>query len=101
MNIFDLGGFISLIALVISVVIGTIIFKLLHKGFHIVHLGFGAVIGMWCGCCIIGAFIVNVFSGILFWSLSAIWILIRIGLLITILGGLVRFIFIKVNGNRE
>ena len=58
MNIFDAGGLTSIIAVIVTLIIGTGIFILLHKIFDIIHLGFGAMITMWVGCCIVGAFIV-------------------------------------------
>lgn len=101
MNVFDVGGFISFMALVGSIIIGTAIFVGLHKMFDIVHFGFGAIIGMWCGCCLVAAFIVNIFSGIIGWTLSALWILVKIALVIVVVSSAVKFIYNKIAGKKK
>lgn len=45
MNVFDVGGIVSLIATIISAIIGTALFKLLNELFEIAYLGgFKAII---------------------------------------------------------
>ncbi|WP_238882325.1 hypothetical protein [Clostridium sp. YIM B02551] len=99
MNIFDVGGLTTFVAVVATIVGGTIIFMLLHKVFDIVHFGFGAMASMWFICCIIAAFIVNLFGGIVGGLFSIIWFLIKIGVLIAIIGYIIRFIYTKIKGS--
>ncbi|WP_373897748.1 hypothetical protein ACER0A_011120 [Haloimpatiens sp. FM7315] len=101
MNVFDVGGLISFMALVGSIIIGTAIFVGLHKIFDIVHFGFGAIIGMWCVCCLVAAFIVNMLSGIIGWALSTVWLLVKIALVIVVVGSIVKFIYNKISRNKE
>ena len=86
MNIFDAGGLTNVIAVIVTLIIGTGIFILLHKIFEIVHLGFGAMIIMWIGCCIGGAFLVNFLGGLVVGVFSVIWFLIRLALMIGVIG---------------
>lgn len=97
MNIFDAGGLVSFVALVMSVIIGIGIYILLNSMFEIVHFGFGAVISFFLGCVVAGAFIVNWFSGLILGFFSVLWFLIRVGLFI---GGIV-FIYLKFKSNKN
>lgn len=100
MNVFDVGGLISFMAIVGAAIIGTAIFIGLHKMFDIIHFGFGAIV-MWFGCFVVGAFIINIFSGVIGWALSTIWLLIKIGLVIGVVGTGATFIYNKVVGNKK
>lgn len=101
MNVFDAGGLTTFIAVVATIIGGTVIFMLLHKLFDIVHFGFGAMASMWFGCCIVAAFIVNILGGIFGGLFSIIWFLIKVGAIIAILGAIGKFIYNKLNGKKE
>ena len=98
MNIFDAGGLTSVIAVIVTL-IG--IFILLHKFFEIVHLGFGAMITMWFGCCIVGAFIVNFLGGLVGGVFSVLWFLIRLALMIGVIGYIGYYLYNKFKGSKE
>lgn len=101
MNIFDAGGLTTFIAVVATIIGGTVIFMLLHKIFNIVHFGFGAMASMWFICCIVAAFIVNFLGGIVGGIFSVIWFLIKVGAIITIIGAIGKFIYNKLNSKKE
>ena len=101
MNIFDAGGLTTFIAVIITLVVGTGIFILLHKIFDIVHFGFGAMITMWVVCCIVGAFIVNLLGGLVGGIFTVIWSLIKVIVGIVVLGAGGMFIYNKVSGNKQ
>ena len=82
MNIFDAGGITTAIAVIATIIIGTGIFALINTIFEIWYLGFGAMIGEWLVCCVISAFIVNWFSGIILGFFSVLWFLIKVGAVI-------------------
>jgi len=98
MNIFDVGGLTTFVAVVATIIGGTVIFMLLHKTFDIVHFGFGAMASMWFMCCIVAAFIVNLLGGIVGGVFSVLWLLIKIGIIIAIIGSIVKYIYDKVKG---
>jgi hypothetical protein len=100
-NIFDAGGLTTFIAVVATIIGGTVIFMLLHKIFNIVHFGFGAMASMWFVCCIVAAFIVNFLGGIVGGLFSVIWFLIKVGAIIAIIGSIGKFIYNKLNGKKE
>ncbi|MGM9979390.1 MAG: hypothetical protein ACI33J_11375 [Clostridium sp.] len=96
MNVFDVGGIVSLIATIISAIIGTALFKLLNKLFEIAYLGgFKAVIAEWFSCFFVGAFIVNLAFGLISGVVSVLWFLIKIALIIAVVGGAGYFIYTK------
>lgn len=66
MNIFDVGGIVSTIALIFTLLIGTGIFIGINTIFECWYFGWRALIGEWLGCVIVAAFIVNFLSGIVF-----------------------------------
>lgn len=101
MNIFDAGGLISFIGVLGSAIIGTAIFIGVHKIFDIVHFGFGAMAGMWGSCFLIAAFIINIFSGMIWWALSIVWLLVKIGVVIGVVGLGVKFTYNKIAENKE
>lgn len=101
MNIFDIGGVTTFMAVVATIIGGTAIFILLHKIFDIVHFGFGAMASMWFGCCIVVAFAVNFLGGIVGGLFSAVWFLIKIGAIIAIVSVIGRFIYSKLNTRKE
>lgn len=101
MNIFDIGGLTTFIAVVATIIGGTIIFILLHKIFDIVHFGFGAMASMWFVCCIVTAFIINLLGGLFGGIFSIIWFLIRLALLVIIIGSIGTYIYGKVKGEKE
>lgn len=101
MNIFDAGGLTTFIAVVATIIGGTVIFMLLHKIFNIIHFGFGAMASMWFVCCIVVAFIVNFLGGILGGLFAGIWFLIKVGAIIAIIGAIGKFIYNKLNGKKE
>lgn len=94
MNIFDVGGLVTFTAVIITIILGTGIFMGLHKVFDIVHLGFGGMIGMWFGCCIVAAVIVNFLGGLVGGIFSIIWILLKVALIIFLIGFVGRYIYI-------
>lgn len=84
MNIFDVGGITTAIAVIATIIIGTGIFALINKIFDVWYLGgISGMIGEWFGCCIVSAFIVNWFSGIILGFFSVLWFLIKVGAVIT------------------
>jgi hypothetical protein len=99
MNIFDVGGLTTFIAVVATIIVGTVIFLLLHKIFDVVHFGFGAMASMWFTCCIVAAFVVNFLGGIVGGLFSVIWFLIKVGAIIAIIGGIGKFIYSKIKGS--
>ena len=101
MNIFDAGGLTTLIAVIATIIIGTGIFILLHKIFDIIHFGFGAVVSMWFGCCVAGAFIVNLLGGLVGGVFSVLWFLIKLALVIGIIGSLGYYLYNKFKGEKE
>lgn len=101
MNIFDAGGLTTFIAVIITLVVGTGLFILLHKIFDIVHFGFGAMITMWVVWCIVGAFIVNHLGGLVGGIFIVIWSLIKVIVGIVVLGAGGMFIYNKVSGNKQ
>lgn len=98
MNIFDAGGMTTFIAVVATLIGGTGIFILLHKVFDIVHFGFGAMVTFWFFCCVVAAFIVNIFGGLVGGIFTVIWLLIRVGIIIAIIGSIGKWIYNKVKG---
>lgn len=98
MNVFDIGGITTFIAVVATIIGGTAIFMLLHKMFDIVHFGFGAMVTFWFFCCIVTAFIVNLFGGLVGGIFTVIWFLIRVGIIIAIIGSIGKWIYNKVKG---
>lgn len=101
MNIFDAGGLISFVAVVMSVIVGVGIYILLHNIFEITHLGFGAVISFFFGCVIAGAFIVNILASLLGGFISVVWGLVKIIAIIAIIGYGVMFIYNKISGKKH
>lgn len=101
MNIFDAGGLTSVIAVIVTLIVGTGIFILIHKIFDIIHFGFGAMITMWVVCCIVGAFIVNFLGGLVGGVFSVLWFLIRLALIIGVIGYIVYYLYNKFKGNKE
>lgn len=98
MNIFDVGGLTTFVTVVATIIGGTVIFMLLHKIIDIVHLGFGAMASMWFICCIVAAFIVNLLGGICGGVFSVLWFLIKIGIIISIIGSIGKYIYDKIKG---
>ncbi|WP_238881772.1 hypothetical protein [Clostridium sp. YIM B02551] len=96
MNIFDVGGMTTFIAVVATIIGGTAIFILLHKVFDIVHFGFAAMVGFWFFCCVAAAFIVNLLGGIVGVIFSVIWFLIKVGIIIATVGWIGKFIYNKI-----
>ncbi|WP_326512192.1 hypothetical protein [Clostridium intestinale] len=101
MNIFDVGGLTTFIAVVATILGGTVIFMLLHKIFDIIHFGFGAMASMWFVCCIVAAFIVNFLGGIVGGIFSVIWFLIKVGAIIAIIVTIGKFIYGNLNSKKE
>lgn len=101
MNIFDVGGLTTFIAVVATIIGGTVIFMLLHKIFDIVHFGFGAMATMWFFCCVVTAFIVNFLGGIVGGLFSIIWFLIKVGAIFAIIGAIGNFIYTKIKGSNS
>lgn len=97
MNVFDVGGITTGIAVIATIIIGTGIFALINTIFEIWYLGFGAMVGEWVVCCVVGAFIVNWLSGIILGLFSILWFLIRLGALIA---GIV-FIYQKIKSKKS
>ena len=100
MNIFDAGGLVAFIAIVASLVLGTGIYMGLRKMFHIVYHGFGAVIGMWFGCFLAAAFIINLAAGLIVGVVSVVWFLIKLGIVLALIGSAGMFIYKKVAGSK-
>lgn len=100
MNVFDVGGIVTVVAVVMSFIVGIGIFILLNNWFEIVHWGFGGVVSFFFGCVVAGAFIVNIFAGLLGGFISVVWGLIKIVAVIAILGSGVMFIYNKVSGKK-
>ncbi|WP_411169267.1 hypothetical protein ACH36K_01470 [Clostridium sp. MB05] len=98
MNIFDVGGLTTFIAVIITLIIGTVIFIALHKIFDIIHFGLGAIITMWVVCCIVGAFIVNFLGGLVGGFFTVICVLIKLIAGLAILGAGGMFIYNKLSG---
>ncbi|MFQ7000022.1 MAG: hypothetical protein ACLRRH_01520 [Clostridium sp.] len=101
MNVFDVGGIISFIAVVISAIIGTGLFILLNKLFEIAYFGFKAMIAEWFTCFFIGAFLVNLAFGLISGVVSVLWFLIKIALVIALVGGAGFFIYSKVKERKD
>lgn len=97
MNVFDVGGLVTAIAVIGSAIIGTAIFVGLHKIFNIIHFGFGAMISMWFVCCVVAAFIINIFSGVIGWILSLIWLLLKIALIIGVISLVIKLLHDKIS----
>jgi hypothetical protein len=85
MNIFDMGGIVAFIALVVSIIGGTGLFLFINTIFEIRYFGFGAMAGEWFVCVIICAFIINFLGGIFVGFLSVVWFIAKIALLIAVL----------------
>lgn len=101
MNIFDVGGLVSFVAVVLSVIVGVGIYMLLNSMFEITHLGFGAVISFFFGCVVAGAFIVNILAGLLGGFISVVWGLAKIIVTIAIIGYGIMFIYNKISGRNQ
>ncbi len=102
MNVFYVGGIVSLIATIISAIIGTALFKLLNELFEIAYLGgFKAIIAEWFSCFFVGAFIVNLVFGLISGVVSVLWFLIKIALIIAVVGGVGYFIYTKVKERKN
>lgn len=101
MNVFDAGGLVTFVAVVMSFIVGVGIYILLNSIFEITHWGIGGVVSFFFGCFIAGAFIVNFFAGLLGGFLSVVWVLIKIIAVIAILGSGVMFIYNKVSGKKQ
>ena len=100
MNIFDAGGLTTAVAVIITVILGTAIFVLLHEIFDIIHFGFGAMISMWGGCCVVAAVIVNFFGGIVGGIFSVLWVLIRLALIVGIIGYIGSYLYNRIKENK-
>ena len=98
MNVFDVGGIVSTIALVFTLLIGTGIFIGINTIFECWYFGWGALIGEWL---IVAAFIVNFLSGIVGGLFSVLWFLIKLVVVIGVLGSIVIFIYSKVKGKNN
>lgn len=98
MNIFDVGGITTFIAVVATIIGGTAIFMLLHKMFDIVHFGLGAVITFFFFCCVAAAFVVNLIGGLVGGIFSVAWFLVRIGIAIAVIASIGKYIYSKVKG---
>ncbi|SHJ87064.1 hypothetical protein SAMN02745248_01175 [Hathewaya proteolytica DSM 3090] len=101
MNIFDAGGLVSFVALVMSLIVGIGIYMLLNNLFEIKHFGFGALISFFFGCVLAGAFIVNIIAGLLGGFLSVVWGLAKIIAIIAILGYGIILIYNKVTAKKQ
>lgn len=101
MNVFDVGGVVSFVALVISFLLGIGIYVLLNSFFEITHFGFGALIGFFFSCVVAGALIVNFLAGLLGGVISVVWGLLKIIAIIAIIGYLIMFIYNKISGKNQ
>ena len=101
MNVFDVGGLVSFVAIVMSLIVGIGIYILLNSMFEITHFGIGAVVSFFFGCVIAGAFIVNLIAGIIGGFLSIVWGLIKIVAGIAIVASIGMFIYNKISGNKQ
>lgn len=101
MNIFDVGGLTTTIAVIITILVGTGIFIAINTILEIWYFGIGALITEWVVCCIVGAFIVNFLGGLVGGILSVIWFLIKLVAGIAILGAGGMFIYNKVTGTKQ
>ncbi|MFR8044382.1 MAG: hypothetical protein ACLU7E_20030 [Clostridium butyricum] len=100
MNVFDVGGIVTAIAVIVTLLIGTGIFIGINTILEIWYFGFGALIGEWFECVIVAAFIVKFLGGIVGGIFSIIWLLIKIGLSISVISYIGMFIYKKIKGNK-
>lgn len=84
----------------VCIVLGTIIFIAINEIFDIWYFGWKAMIGEWFGCCVVAAFIVNFFGGIIGGLFSVLWFLIKIVLIIALVGSVCMFIYNKIKGDK-
>lgn len=70
------------IGVIISLILGTIIFFGLNYFISILYFGPLAIFGVWLGCTVVAYVIVGWFSGTILGFFSILWTLIKIGLLI-------------------
>lgn len=101
MNIFDVGGITTTIAVIVTLLVGTGIFIAINTIFECWYFGIGAMITEWVVCCIVGAFIVNFLAGLVGGIFSIIWFLIKSVALIGIIGAGGMFIYSKLSGKQE
>lgn len=95
MGVIEEGGLTGFLLVIVSGIIGTVIFIFLHKIFDIVHFGFKGIVGMWFSCCLVGALIISIFGEIIGWGLSIIWIIIKIILVVKLVSLIIILYAIK------
>ncbi len=101
MNIFDVGGLTTIIAVMMTLIVGTGIFIAINTIFECWYFGIGAMISEWVVCCIVGAFIVNFLGGLVGGIFSILWFLIKLALIIGIIGYIVHYLYNKFKGSKE
>lgn len=101
MNIFDVGGLTTTIAVIITILVGTGIFIAINTLLEIWYFGIGALITEWVVCCIVGAFIVNFLGGLVGGIFSILWFLIRLALVIGVIGYIGYYLYNKFKGSKE
>lgn len=99
MSVFDAGGIVTIVAAIITLVLGTGIFMMLNSVFNITYMGIGAIVSFWFGCCCAAAFIINIGFGLLGGLLGIIWFLVKWAIIIGIIDFIGNFIYGKIKSN--
>lgn len=95
----------SFLTVLVSLILGSILFAFLNKIFDVFYFGFKGIFGTWFGCVVvIGVFVSKIFEsmGTLFsFIFSLLWLLIKVGLIAFILFTAISLIIQKFGKKEE